>query len=126
MYLTVCCTARPTPGPRYFSVTGARVHKPCQRRLITDLRRNILIYIEFIAHGANLSRIQTPCERIASVQLTRRGDRLDGKLTRAQRDQAGDAAGLAANSRPRRQALLEFLVADGLGKYIDHNHTGYN
>ncbi len=62
----------------------------------------------------------------ASVELTRRGDRLDGKLTRAQRDQAGDAAGLAANSRPHRQALLEFLVADGLGKYIDHNHTGYN
>jgi len=126
MYLTVCCTARPTPGPRYFSVTGARLHKPCQRRLITDLRYNILIHIDFIAHGARLSRIQTRCDRIASVQLTRRGDRLDGKLTRAQRDQAGDAAGLAANSRPRRQALLEFLVAYGLGKYIDHNDTGYN
>lgn len=124
MYLTVCCTARPTPGPRYFSVTGTRVHKPCQRRLTMGLRRNILIYREFVAHGARLSRIQTPCDRIASVELTRRGDRLDGKSTRAQRDQAGDAARLVANSRPRRQALLEFLVAYRLGKYIDHNHTG--
>jgi hypothetical protein len=92
------------------------MHKPCQRRFTTDLRRNILIYRVFIAHGARLSRIQTPCERIASVELTRRGDR----LRRVKR------AGLAANSRCRREVLLESLVAYRLGKYVDHNHTGYN